>query len=698
MTYLEEIFSDIDQVPRDIIDSLIECSAVPIIIINAQGEILRINPVFTRVLGWNTDDIIHKELIHFIPYPSKYLYKKVISALESGNLPLSEKLFITTKNGNSITFDFNFKSLRGNDNSLKGLTIFLEAPPNPPYSHTLKENEEKYRIVIEHSTDLITIVDTTGHILYTSPSVEKTLNYQFKEQLEGALYFNFIHFDDRNEVKAKFLNIVTNGKPEVAIFRLLDSTGQSLWMEGKAFPTYNDEGEITRIVCIQRDITVRKKYEEELKSFAYYDALTGLPNKRLLMDQLYQRLDEQNNKPQHLALVCLDIYRFKYINDSLGIHSGDIILQLLAGRLVENLQKNELVARLNGDDFIIVLSHHNHQNLVQRIIEIHQLFEQPFLIHENELRIGVSMGIAFYGMDGNSAEVLLKNADRAKMAAKLKGKNQYAFYHANMDHKNYEKLKLENELYQALINKDFQLYYQPIIDVQTGNIVSGEALLRWEHPTLGDISPSEFIPIAEETGLILPIGEWVLKEACRQNKLWQQKGYRPIRIAVNFSARQFLQHHLLESVEQILKDINMDPSWLEIELTESTIIQDEEAVIDMIEKFKSMGIHVSIDDFGTGFASLSYLKKYRVNTLKIDRSFVKDIHFKTENAAITTAMIHLAEQLKMDVIAEGVDSMSDYLFLKDIATTKVQGYFIHKPLPPREFEKVLLKGNNLTLT
>jgi diguanylate cyclase (GGDEF)-like protein len=439
----------------------------------------------------------------------------------------------------------------------------------------------------------------------------------------------------------------------------------------------------------------------ELNHLAYHDALTDLPNRILFEDRLTQALILAERNRQPLGMLFLSLDRFKKVHDTLGRAIGDRLLQKVAERLRSNAHKGETVARFEGDEFALLLTQiggTEDEDVVEVIFQINESLKLPFVIDDHELFITVSIGISLYPDDGADAPTLLKNADAALNRAREQGENNYQFYTADMNAKAMKRLTLENSLRRALERSEFEVYYQPVLDINTRKIVGMEALVRWHHPELGLVQPAEFIPLAEDTGMIVPIGEWVLRTACAQNKSWQAAGFAPLSLAVNLSVRQFQQQNLSEVIARILQETGLNAHDLELELTESSIMKNAESAVRTLGELKAMGVKIAIDDFGTGYSSLGYLKRLPIDTLKIDRSFVCDVTTDPDDAALVMAIITLAHNLRLKVIAEGVDSEEQLRFLHLLRCDEWQGYLFSKPLPVEAFEELLSQGHNLALS
>jgi diguanylate cyclase (GGDEF)-like protein/PAS domain S-box-containing protein len=439
----------------------------------------------------------------------------------------------------------------------------------------------------------------------------------------------------------------------------------------------------------------RKQAEERIRHLAHYDELTGLANRSMFSQSLSHAIAKAQRNGRELAVLFIDLDRFKNINDTLGHGAGDSVLKEVAERLHGCLRESDTVGRLSGDEFVVLLEEMPQSmhctEVAQKILAA---IARPFALDTQEFHLTASIGISTYPADSEDLQGLLKNADVAMYRAKELGKNNFQFYSAQMNIHNLERLALESSLRRALERNEFVLHYQPKIDIHSGRISGMEALVRWQHPTKGVIPPKQFIPLAEETGLIVPIGEWVLRTACARNKSWQEQGLPPLCVSVNLSARQFAHENLLQDVARVLNETGLDAAFLELEITESMVMHDPEHAVALLNELKAMGISISMDDFGTGYSSLSYLKRFPIDSLKIDRSFIKDLPLDSDDAAITQAIIAMAHGLKLKVTAEGAETREQLSFLNTHKCDEMQGFYFSKPLPENEF--VLLVQNSIT--
>lgn len=549
---------------------------------------------------------------------------------------------------------------------------------------------------VEQSPVLIIITDVYGKIEYVNPSFYRLSEYSAEEVIGKKPSL----LKSGYTLKSQYENLwqkLLEGKEWRGEFLNKKKYGGFYWVNAHISGVRDKNGNITHFLAIEEDISEIKVQEKQLQDLIYYDTLTHLPNRNLFDDRLEMMLQQAKRTGKLGSVILLDIDRFKGVNDSLGYVVGDALLREIAKRLVNHLNKGEVLSRISGDEFALLLPNvKSVEKLAKTAESILNSFKQPFTHKQQEFFFTASLGISLFPNDGDDADTVLRNAEVAMYRVKTAGRNGYQFYTPAMNVKATESLSLENSLRRAVADKDimseqFLVYYQPQIDLKTENLIGLEALIRWQHPQEGLISPGKFIPLAEETGLIVPLGEWILWTACQQNKLWQQQGYSAIRVAVNLSAKQFHTLGLVELVAKILQETDLAPQYLDLEMTESTLMNDAYDVCETLTQLKKLGVHISIDDFGTGHSSLNYLRKFSVDTLKIDQSFIRDLNVDEDDAILTKVIIDMSHNLHLKVIAEGVENAQQLTFLRHHGCDEVQGFFISKPLPAQEIENFLQK-------
>ncbi len=549
--------------------------------------------------------------------------------------------------------------------------------------------------------------DIDKNSLYCSPQMYRIFGLPAEEsQATYEVFLQRVHPDERDSVKDLVGKALEARKPYSIDYRITLPDGACRNVHEQADVVHDGKGNPVSMQGTVQDITERINTEEKIRFLAYYDRLTGLPNRQLFLEHFNQALFAAQRDGSKVALLYLDLDRFKRINDTLGHSAGDKLLKAIAGCLGDSIRSSDIVAkacpadkpgvtlsRLGGDEFTILLTRLAEEEHAGRVAQrILDLLSQPTRIGDQEVYISGSIGITLYPSDGEDVDMLLRNADVAMYHAKESGRNSFQFFSAQLNQRTMEKLSIETDLKKALERNELLLYYQPQIDLQAGKLAGVEALVRWRHPRLGMVPPSMFIPIAEETGLIVDIGQWVLVEACRQAVQWRQAGFAPLRMGVNISSLQFKQQSLAALVRKVLQITGLAPGCLELELTESAIMQNVSLVNDTLIELKELGVNLSVDDFGTGYSSMSYLKRFPLDTLKIDRSFVMDITTDANDAAIIKAIIALAKSLGLKTIAEGVETAEQLAFLQEQGCDEIQGFFISRPLPGREVEQYLMAG------
>ncbi|MBS4195670.1 EAL domain-containing protein [Lederbergia citri] len=496
-------------------------------------------------------------------------------------------------------------------------------------------------------------------------------------------------FLSRYEQEKKVWELGSLERSEVSFSR---QNGLNVTLDVISKPIFDQDGTKKALIIIGRDITDRKQMERNNYYLAYYDQLTNLPNRFKFEEELGNNITISRTLQHNFVVMYLGLDRFKNINETLGPAIGDQLLIQISNRLKKFLQEEWFLARIGGDEFSILIPNTKLEKTFSIAKKIIDSMDNPFFINEYELFITASIGLCNYPEDGEDVQSLMKSADIALNLAKVEGKNQYKAYSSVKDIKTFKAFSIENSLHKAMDMKEFELYYQPKIDIHTNQIIGAEALIRWNHPVWDLVSPKEFISLAEDTGLIIPIGTWVKETACRQNKKWQEEGLKIVPIAVNISAKRFMQKEFVKSIERILKDVQLDPQFLEIEITETSLMENEELAIEVIRQLSELGLKVSLDDFGTGYSALSYLKQFKVDTIKIDSTFIKEIGKNNQDELIVKGIINLIHSLNINVIAEGVETEDQLTFLREHKCNQVQGYLYSRPVKAKEFKELLKKG------
>ena len=558
-------------------------------------------------------------------------------------------------------------------------------------NEALREAVRRYSSLFEHATEGIFQTTPEGRYLNANPALARIYGHASPDTLIAHLHDIPRQLYVLPERREEFVRLMQEqGAVRNFESQVYRRDGRIIWISENARAVKNADGSVHFFEGTVVDVTERKQHEAELEHQASHDSLTGLPNRSLLRDRIEQAIVKARRDDHRVAVVFVDLDHFKLINDSLGHHVGDRLLLEVADRLIACVRGHDSVARQGGDEFVIVLTEQQDEDetlaIVSRLLEV---VSQPWLDEGQEYGLSCSIGISCYPQDGDDPDALLRCADAAMYKAKASGRSTYHVYTPELNQAISERLELENSLRHALERDEFHVYYQPRIEVASGRIIGAEALIRWDCPGKGIIPPDSFISIAEETGLIIPIGQWILQEACRQNSAWQRAGLPPISVSVNLSPIQFRHTGLVQSVAAALQQADLQPACLELELTESFVMHDAERINIAMQSLKALGVDIAVDDFGTGYSSLSYLKRFPVDRLKVDKSFVRDINSDPDDAAIVRAIITLGHALGLKVVAEGVETQAHLEFLQQHGCDELQGYYFSRPIPATEMEALL---------
>lgn len=535
---------------------------------------------------------------------------------------------------------------------------------------------------------IVSIADSRGRIIYVNDLFCEISQYNLEELIGKDHRLLNSGYHPKEYFKEMWKQIGSGHTWEGEV-RNRKKDGSIYWVQATIVPFMNEQGRPLKYISIRKEITKQKQLEEEIFHLAYHDPLTNLPNRRMFMNQLRSEIIERNNSKSKLSILFIDLDNFKLINDKWGHDAGDLVIKDAAYKIKEAIRPTDMVARLGGDEFIVLLKDVvDEKDISKYVKQILANFQTPMSTSSQDYSLTCSIGIATYPENGDSAEQLITNADNALYHVKGRGKNDFSFFNNKMKIQSLESSLLENALRSAIKNEQFYLEYQPKQNIATKELFGMEALVRWNHPELGIIPPGKFIPLAEETGLIIPLGEWILRESCRQTMLWQKQGFPNLIISVNVSVRQLEDSNFIDSVIEILKETELDPRCLELEVTES-IFADVKNAASILQELRSMGIKISVDDFGTGYSSLSYIKHLPIDILKVDGSFIRDIHSNDESKAIVNAIITLANAIGLNVIAEGIELEEHVEELKTGGCLLGQGFYFSKPMTSKAFGEYL---------
>lgn len=665
--------------------------------VDLTGNFTFFNDSVCRVLGYPKEELMGMNNRHYTP--DQEALKKVYQAYNqvyATGMPLKEfGWHITRKDGVRRYVEGSISLLKdsyGNPIGFRGITN--DVTERKQSEEALRQSEEKYRNILENIQEAYFEVDLGGNFIFFNDSLCRVTGCS-REELSGANYRQFSDEENSKNVFHTFNKIYKTGEPTEGFdWRIIRKDGSKRYIESSVSLKKDSSGKPTGFKGVIRDITERKRIEQELNHMATHDALTGLPNRLMFSQLLNHAIQSAHRNSKQLAVFFIDLDRFKTINDSLGHDAGDKLLKEMALRFKQSLRTADVVGRLAGDEFIILIEDFNDLKQVETLAhKILATVIKPMVLMGEECRVTASIGISIYPKDGEDEQSLMKNADVAMYFAKEEGKNNFQFYSKNIQSIANEKMSIETNLRRALERNEFFLNYQAKLDLKTGKITGVEALLRWQNPYLGSVTPLQFIPVAEETGLIIPIGRWVLKTACAQNAAWQKQGLPPVCMAVNISLRQLMDENLLSDIRCALRETGLASNRLELEITESMVMHNPARLIPLLAKIKEMGVRLAIDDFGTGYSSLAQLKNFPVDTLKVDRSFIRNIPQDAENKAITEAIINMGKTLSLVVVAEGVETQEEESFLKEKVCDEMQGFYFSRPIEPDRFADLLRKNN-----
>lgn len=660
--------------------AIVENSPLAIYSITPSGIVTLWNPAAERLFGRRESEVLGKPSPLVVP-PQTETSLEVRRRVLQGETVHSFEIAHVRSDGARIEISLSAAPLKSAEGKIIGVLVTCtDITSLKNIEHALEASEARFRALSESAMDIVTVIDADGVILYQSPSVRHLLGVD-PEAMIGLNQFEIIHRDDAAEVRDRFHELIERGelaRPVEFRVRHVDGSWRTLESIGK---NCLDLPAIRGIIVNTRDVSERRAIQQRIQHLAYHDSLTGLPNRSMLQDRVAQAISRAERSEKKLAVMFIDIDNFKNINDTLGHDVGDDLLREVARRLRMSVRGHDTIARQGGDEFIVLLEELDGQRGAGRVAQkILEALRQAFDVGGTKQHVSGSIGIALFPEDGRDSQALMKNADTAMFHGKSLGKNTYQFFTHQMNIAVKRRAMLESSLRVAVKESAFVLHYQPQVDLNSGEIVAVEALVRWNNVDGGIMMPGDFIPLAEETGLINEIGEWVLHEGCRQARLWQDQGVAPRRVAINLSARQLSDKGFLQMVQRVLKDTGLDPKCLELEITESQVMRQAEGSIMLLNELSDMGIHLAVDDFGTGYSSLSYLKRLPIGKLKIDQSFVRDITVDPNDTAIVVAIINMAKSLDLEIIAEGIETAGQLTLLRAKGCGIGQGYYFSVPM------------------
>ena len=651
------------------------------------------NPAMLRISGYTEEEFIGR---HYKMLIRPDMFKKSVSLLvdqfENRIQNTYHEFPILTKDGCELWIGQNTQLLMESDNITGFQAVARDITENKRMEEALRQSEERYRTVMEEMEEWYFETDLAGNITFLNDSITRALGYSQKE-LTGLNFRTFFEKKEAYATYKTFHQVYETGKPIKNFpLELAQPDGSMIFAEMSILTKRDKEDRISGFRGVGHDITARKHAEEQIQFLASHDSLTGLPNRMMFSQMLNHAIQSAKRYKRQFAVCFIDLDRFKIVNDTLGHEAGDQLLQEMARRFKQTLRAADVVARLGGDEFVILIEEAN--DLSQIITVAQKILAaafKPMSLMNEECRVTASIGISIYPQDATDEQSLMKTADKAMYFAKEEGKNNFQFYSKDIKSQSIERMSLETHLRLALENNELSLHYQAKLDIKTDTITGVEALLRWHNPQLGEVSPTQLIPVAEETGLIVPIGRWVMKTACKQNVAWQRQGLPPVCMAVNLSRRQFMDNNLVEDIKAALQDSGMAPNLLELEITESMVMYNPTRMVAILTEIKNMGVRLALDDFGTGYSSLAQIKDFPIDTLKVDRSFIRHIPKDSKDIAIIEAIIAMGRTLSLTVVAEGVETREQLNFLQEHSCDEMQGYYFSKAIAPDQFADLLNK-------